>query len=126
MKYSIRIPFVEFQEMFCDDIMTAQFNKHVDDDGLIEIDYRYGPCVNLKTEIIWKVSEDDTKKTRKLRYGHSSPFAQWWCSLTDEMEEELTCPNCEMVNGPVEFKTDIGNGDVMVCEDCYNSIEENS
>lgn len=28
------------------------------------------------------------------------------------------------MNGPVEFKTDLGEGDVMVCEDCYNEIEE--
>ena len=33
------------------------------------------------------------------------------------------CPNCEEMNGPVEFKTDLGEGDVMVCEDCYNDLE---
>ena len=134
MTYSIRIPYKEFRYNFVetddsgpwgDDYFQSVFDKYVEDD-MIEIDYRQGPCVDWKTESIWKVSGDDTKKARRIRYGHSSPFAHWWCNLTDEMEEELTCPNCKMVNGPVEFKTTINNGDEMVCEDCYNNIEKNN
>ena len=36
------------------------------------------------------------------------------------------CPRCETDKPSVEFKTDLndGNGDVMVCEDCYNEIAE--
>jgi len=34
------------------------------------------------------------------------------------------CPRCETKQPAVEFKTDLGNGDVMVCEDCYNDICE--
>jgi len=41
--------------------------------------------------------------------------------ITDS--EEPKCPNCEEHSGPLEFKTDIGEGDVYVCEDCYNDLE---
>ena len=96
--YSVSIPYKEFRYNLVetdddgpwgDNYFQSVFDKYVEEDGLIEIDYRYGPCVDWKTEIIWKVSGDATKKTRKLRYGHSSPFAQWWCSLTDEIEMDL-------------------------------------
>lgn len=36
---------------------------------------------------------------------------------------EPKCPNCGEHNGPLEFKTDLGQGDEMVCEDCYNELE---
>lgn len=84
--YIIRIPYVEFQVNFCDDKMTSQFNRHVDDDGLIEIEYHYGPVVNMKTEICWRTPNGGD--FQKVRYGHSSPFAMWWCSLTDETEDD--------------------------------------
>ena len=97
MSYSVSIPYKEFRYNFVetdegggpwgDDYFHSVFDKYIED-GLIEIDYRYGPMVNYKFEIIWKVSGDDTKKARKLRYGHSSPFAEWWCSLTNEDENE--------------------------------------
>ena len=32
------------------------------------------------------------------------------------------CPMCEENKPNVEFKTDMGDGDVMVCEGCYNDI----
>jgi hypothetical protein len=89
MSYSVRIPYKEFRYNFVetDEAGPCVFDKYVEDD-MIEIDYRYGPMVNYKFEIIWKVSGDDTKKARKLRYSHSSPFAMWWCSMIDEDENE--------------------------------------
>lgn len=72
--------------MLCYDMMTSQFNQHVDDDGLIEINYKYGDVVNWKTQIKWRIP--DTDKVYSVRYGHSSPFAMWWCNLTDELEED--------------------------------------
>lgn len=33
------------------------------------------------------------------------------------------CPHCETKKIAVEFKTDLGDGDVMVCENCYNEIK---
>jgi len=89
-----------------DNYFYQTFDKYVDEDGLIEIEYKYGPCVNWKTEILWKIP--DTEKTYKLRYGHSSPFAMWWCGLTDgieedeeeeEEEEESVCEFCDLPEG---------------------------
>ena len=94
MSYSVRIPYDEFRYHLVetdesgpwgDDYFHSVFGKYVEDD-YIEIDYRYGPSVNWKTEIIWRVSGHDIKKAYKVRYGNSSPFAMWWCSLTDEIE----------------------------------------
>ena len=45
---------------------------------------------------------------------------------SEEIDECLTCPKCCEKKSDVEFKTDLGDGegDVMVCEDCYNILEE--
>jgi len=32
------------------------------------------------------------------------------------------CPLCKEHNGPLEFKTDLGHGDEMVCKDCYDGL----
>jgi hypothetical protein len=46
------------------------------------------------------------------------------CKSAGKIVTEAICPHCDKINGSVEFKTDLGEGDVMVCEDCYNEIEE--
>ena len=76
---------VEKDGAWGDNYFHQTFDKYVDDD-MIEIEYRYGPVVNWKTEIIWRIPGN--KKAYKVRYGHSSPFAEWWCGLTDDIEEE--------------------------------------
>jgi len=45
------------------------------------------------------------------------------CKSAGKIVTEAICPNCDKINGSVEFKTDLGEGDVMVCEDCYNDLE---
>ena len=100
MSYSVRIPYDEFRYHLVetdesgpwgDDYFHSVFGKYVEDD-YIEIDYRYGPSVNWKTEIIWRVSGHDIKKAYKVRYGNSSPFAMWWSSVTNEIEMDLLPP----------------------------------
>jgi len=81
---TIRIPYREFEENFNPDMKKSDFYELVEEDGRIEIEYSYGPVVNMNTQIIWKIP--GTENVYKLRYGHSSPFAMWWCSLTDDTE----------------------------------------
>jgi len=83
-----------------DNYFSKTFDKYVDD-GMIEIEYKYGRCVDWNTEIIWKIPE--TEKAYKVRYGHSSPFAMWWCSLTDEIEEEAEWNSSDEEESDCEF-----------------------
>ena len=66
-----------------------------------EIEFRL-PNIN----VLFKIPEDITNPYKTLG-----------------ISEEPKCPNCEEHSGPLEFKTDIGEGDVYVCEDCYNDLE---
>lgn len=84
--YTIRIHYREFEKNFNPDMKKYEFFKYLDENGMIEIEYHYGPVVNMITEICWNIPGND--KVQKVRYGHSSPFAEWWCGLTDEIEEE--------------------------------------
>ena len=84
--YSARMDYVEFQEYLCEDMMTSQFNKFVEDDGTIGIEYYYGPYKNGVSTICWRVEEDT--KQYKTRYTGSSRFAMWWCGITDGLEED--------------------------------------
>ena len=100
MFYYIRLPFTEFQEYFCDGMMTSHFNKYVAEDDYIEIKYRYGKYKMGKSTIYWRLSDcfgyDETDldfhKIYKLRYTGSSPFALWWSGISEEAE---TCPSDE-------------------------------
>jgi hypothetical protein len=94
--YIISIPYKEFQANFCNGIITNQFNKLVEN-GMIDIEYHYGPSVNMITEICWRIPTCDFQK---VRYGHSSPFAEWWCNLIDEDDDDeqegtgYSCKEC--------------------------------
>ena len=66
--------------------MTAQFNPFVDEEGNIEIEYKYGDYKNGKSLIKFRVPGLD--KTFGIRYGGSSPFAMWWSGVTDGVEDE--------------------------------------
>jgi len=46
-----------------------------------------------------------------------------YCIWMKKEDNHSICPHCETKKIAVEFKTDLGDGDVMVCEDCYNEIE---
>jgi hypothetical protein len=83
--FNLTLPFTEFQTYICEDIMTAQFNPFVDDEGNIEILYKYGEYKNGKSLIKFRVPGLD--KTFGVRYSGSSAFAMWWCGLTDEKED---------------------------------------
>jgi hypothetical protein len=83
--YTVRINYREFQKNFNPEMKTSEFFKHVDEYGMVEIQYHYGPVVNMITEICWRFPNGGD--FQKVRYGHSSPFAEWWCALTDETEE---------------------------------------
>jgi hypothetical protein len=120
--YIISIPYKEFKENFCSDIMTARFNKLVND-GMIDIEYHYGPSVNWNTEIIWRIPNGGD--FHKVRYGHSSPFAEWWCALTDESEENTiqedtgyACKECGECGPHIIVQTDITPNPPFLCPDC--------
>jgi len=94
--YSVSIPYSEFRNYLVetdksgpwgDKYFHSVFDKYVEDD-FIEIEYKYGKCVDWKTEIIWRPANTE-EKAYSVRYSHSSPFAIWWCNLTDELEDEL-------------------------------------
>jgi hypothetical protein len=83
--FDLTLPYTEFKEYLCEDIITAQFNPFVDDEGNIEIQYKYGEYKNGKSLIKFRVPGLD--KTFRVRYCGSSAFAMWWCSVTDEAEK---------------------------------------
>lgn len=82
---SITLPYTEFKEYLCEEIITGQFNRYVDDDDCIEIEYKYGDY-NGKSQILFRVPGMD--KTFSVRYGGSSCFAMWWCGITDDIEDD--------------------------------------
>mgnify|MGYP003661474952 CR=1 FL=1 len=86
-------------------------------------------------KIVGDVSEIDYKRTEEGYWddeiSESDEEAEaakgsGECQEEEEKEEDnhSICPRCETKKIAVEFKTDLGDGDVMVCEDCYNEIEE--
>ena len=96
MTYIIRLPYVEFQRYFCEDMMTAGFYKYVEDDDSIPLEYKYGDYKYGKSEIVWRIV--DTEKWHSTRYGGSSIFAMWWCSVSDEVEESDEEAKCYWCN----------------------------
>ena len=70
--------------------MTSQFNRFVNDDGSIDIDYWYGDYNNGISQI--KFTVPDLDKIFSVRYTGSSMFALWWCGLTDGNEEDDEIP----------------------------------
>jgi hypothetical protein len=82
-----------------DNYFHEVFDKYVDD-GVIEIEYKYGDCANGKSEICWRLADTEGcqlgengkpmnfHKVRRVRYGGSSVFAMWWCAQTDALEED--------------------------------------
>lgn len=83
--YTVVMPYTEFQEYLCEGIMTAQFNKHVDECGNIEIEYKYGKYQDGNSHIRFRIPGEE--KCYWARYTSSSCFAMWWCGLTDGLEE---------------------------------------
>jgi hypothetical protein len=81
------LPYTEFKEYMCEDIITSQFNPFVDDEGNIEIMYAYGDYKNGKSLIKFRVPGLD--KGFQVRYTDSSPFAMWWCGITDGNEDDI-------------------------------------
>jgi len=86
MTYRLTLPYSEFQEIMCEDMMTAQFNPFVDEEGNIEIEYKYGEYKNGKSLI--KFSVPGLDETFGVRYTGSSLFAMWWSGVTDGVEDE--------------------------------------
>lgn len=95
-EYRVRLEYNEFREYLVetddggpwgDKYFHDTFDKYVEDD-IIEIEYKYGPCRDGKTMIKWKIPDDKDQTVRVVRYGGSSIFAMWWCSATDDIEEE--------------------------------------
>ena len=80
------LDYVQFQEYMCENIMTSDFNKYCDDDGCIEIEYKYGDYKNGKSMIKFRIP--DTDKVYTVRYTGSSCFAMWWSGLTDGIEND--------------------------------------
>ena len=70
-----------------DTAFEKTFGPHLDEaEGTIEIEYKYGDYKNGKSTIKFRVP--DTNKFWVVRYTGSSPFAMWWCQLTDGIEED--------------------------------------
>ena len=84
--FNLMLPYTEFQEYLCEDMMTTQFNPFVNEEGNIEIIYKYGDHKNGKSCIKFKVPGLD--KVFAVRYTGSSQFAMWWCNYTDDAESE--------------------------------------
>jgi len=62
------------------------------------------------------------KLTEKIEMG-SNTFTALRTEVSSKSKMSK-CPMCEENKPNVEFKTDMGDGDVLVCEDCYNDICE--
>ena len=136
MIYCINLCYVQFQENFCEDMMTAPFDKYAEDNGTICLEYKYGDYKNGKSEIIWRVL--DTEKWYSIRYGGSSPFAMWWCSVSDEVEEgddeesdndshssgssAHLCYECDREGRDSSCKECNG----LFCKNCYIEIDEDN
>ena len=97
-------------------------------------------------------SSDCECKSNPKNWNHCITCCRYTCDLGDKPEEGweyddeteewecpdcfkerggkkyLTCPNCCERKNDVEFKTDLGDGegDVMVCEDCYNIFDSDN
>jgi hypothetical protein len=88
--FAVTIAYGEFKEYFCEDwgdvYFQQTFDKYVDIDGNVEIEYKYGEYKNGKTQIIYRMEKNG--KPRSVRYTSSSHFAMWWCALTDGIEDD--------------------------------------
>ena len=73
---------------------TADFSGY-EDDGGIDIQWKVVKCRNPAREaggwcaFLWKpISEVYDGKWIRQEYNGSSPFAMWWCQVSDNDEED--------------------------------------
>ena len=96
--YTVSLDYKEFVEMFFHGAdapnggpwgtpyVHSCFQEDVDEDGNITIEYKYDTADPAgSTRVKWRVQGHE--KVRMLRYFGSSPFAMWWCQVTDDIEE---------------------------------------
>jgi hypothetical protein len=90
MVYTISLRFDEFRDNFCESMTVKQanaFKDYVNEDGDIDIVYKYEDSKNGLCTITWSVSHD-TPTVYTMKYGGSSCFAMWWCDIADDAEKE--------------------------------------
>ena len=126
---------------------SKTFQEFVDEDGMIEIEYSYGDSKNGLCTICWRVSEERTENYT-TRYNGSSPFAMWWCGISDALEEfqdaekecedeedgdewfdrkypDASCHRCEKkVVGATVVYCGGGGGacEMWYCSDCHEEV----
>jgi len=97
--YEVSIPYRDFFNRFSESDNSLggwgethfheTFSKYITDfppHGLINISYKYDSPSGNYTNIKWRVKYTD--KVYLTRYAASTPWAAWWCSLTDALEDE--------------------------------------
>jgi len=118
MNNIITLPYTEFCEYLREGSHSGvRFTPFVDDEGDIKICYKYGDYKNGKSEIKYRVA--GYNQTFSMRYTGSSPFAMWWCGLTDgsEEEDEYHCDDCCEKVGSDDYAGCCNDGD------CPKSVE---
>lgn len=91
MVYTISLRFDEFRDNFCESMTVKKansFKDYIQDDGDIDIEYKYEDSKNGLCTINWSASDDDSKTVYTMKYGGSSRFAMWWCDMSDNVEKE--------------------------------------
>ena len=104
--YEVSIPYRDFFNRFSESDNSLggwgsthfheTFSKYITDaapHGIITICYKYDRPSGNYTNIKWRVKYTD--KIYRIRYAASTPWAAWWCSLTDALEEAADDEECE-------------------------------
>lgn len=90
MVYTISLRFDEFRDNFCENMTVKQanaFKDYVNEDGDIDIVYKYEASKNGLGTINWGVSHDGGF-VYTTKYTGSSCFAMWWSGVSDDTEKE--------------------------------------
>ena len=104
--YEVSIPYRDFFNRFSESDNSLggwgsthfheTFSKYITDaapHGIITICYKYDRPSGNYTNIKWRVKYTD--KIYRIRYAASTPWAAWWCSLTDALEDEADDEECD-------------------------------
>jgi hypothetical protein len=132
--YEVSIPYRDFFSRFSESDNSLggwgethfheTFSKYITDaapHGIITIEYKYDRPSGNYTNIKYRVKYTD--KIYRIRYAASTPWAAWWCSLTDALEDEADDEECDEEESDEEGKHTCGccrkqmpEGDTWCCE----------